>query len=107
VCHPLVRDTEGAGRHHRGQSMLRSQGDNLSLPALIVEQRIDVHQQRIRTPFHRPIECPLQLQFGTGIDDNDFDTEGATGGLEGFYIGGVRIFGIDQHGNDRRALLQS
>ena len=85
--------------------MLRSQGDNLRL-ALIVEQRIDMDQQRISTLFHRPIECLFQLRFGAGIDDNNFDTDAATGGLEGLRIGGVRIFGIDQYGDDRRLGVQ-
>ena len=42
--------------------MLRSQGDNLRLTPLIVEQRIDMDQQRISTLFRRPIERLLQLQ---------------------------------------------
>src|SRR5262249_18604454 len=38
---------EGGVRHHRGQPVLPGQGDNLLLPPSVVEQRIDMDQQRI------------------------------------------------------------
>jgi hypothetical protein len=43
--------------------MLPGQGDNLLLSPSVVEQRIDMDQQRIGMLLHGPIECPLYLRF--------------------------------------------
>ena len=59
-------------------------------------------QQPIGMLLHRPIECPFDLRFGAGIDDDDLDPDTATGSLEGLCISGVRILGIDQDCNDCR-----
>jgi hypothetical protein len=59
----------------------------LRLTPLIIKQRIDMDQRRIHTLFHCPVECLLQLRFGAGIDDNDFDADATAGGLVGFCIG--------------------
>jgi len=93
---------EGGVRHHRGQPVLPGQGDNLLLPPSVVEQRIDMDQQRIGMLLHGPIKCLLYLRFGAGIHDDDVDADAAAGRHEGFDIGGVRILGIDQDGDDRR-----
>src|SRR5262245_3393398 len=63
-------------------------------------------EQRIGMLLKGPIECLLYFRFGAGIDNYDFDADAVTGVLEGFCIGGVRILGIDQHGNGRRLGIQ-
>jgi hypothetical protein len=73
--------------------MLRSQCDNLKL-TIIVEQRIDMDKERVRTLLHCPVECLLQLRFGAGVEDNNFDSDALTGDLEGLRIAAFGFLGL-------------
>jgi len=74
--------------------MLGRQDHNLGL-AGVIEQRVDMNEQRVGPALRRLSKCLDQFRLVAGLHGDDLDTEGLSGGFKYLCVGSIWILRVD------------